>query len=29
MSDNDFLFMRRAIELSLESVKKRGGPFGQ
>ncbi|MDD4523587.1 MAG: nucleoside deaminase [Methanosarcina sp.] len=28
MSDNDFLFMRRAIELSLESVKKRGGPFG-
>lgn len=28
MSDNDFLFMRRAIELSLESVKKGGGPFG-
>ena len=22
MSDNDFLFMRRAIELSLENVKK-------
>lgn len=28
MSDNDFLFMRRAIELSLENVKKGGGPFG-
>ena len=29
MSDNDaFLFMRRAIELSRESVKKGGGPFG-
>ncbi len=28
MSDNDFLFMRLAIELSLENVKKGGGPFG-
>ena len=28
MSENDFLFMRRAIELSLENVKKGGGPFG-
>lgn len=28
MPDNDFLFMRRAIELSLENVKKGGGPFG-
>jgi tRNA(Arg) A34 adenosine deaminase TadA len=28
MSDNDFLFMRRAIELSLENVKKGRGPFG-
>jgi guanine deaminase len=28
MSDDDFLFMRRAIELSLENVKKGGGPFG-
>ena len=28
MSDNDFLFMKRAIELSLENVKKGGGPFG-
>lgn len=28
MSDNDFLFMRRAINLSLENVKKGGGPFG-
>jgi tRNA(Arg) A34 adenosine deaminase TadA len=28
MFDNDFLFMRRAIELSLENVKKGGGPFG-
>ena len=28
MSDNDFLFMRRAIELSLKNVKKGGGPFG-
>jgi guanine deaminase len=29
MSDKDaFLFMRRAIELSRESVKKGGGPFG-
>ena len=28
MSDNDFLFMRRAIELSRESVEKGGGPFG-
>lgn len=27
MSENDFLFMRRAIELSLENVKKGGGPF--
>ncbi len=26
--DNDFLFMKRAIELSLENVKKGGGPFG-
>ena len=25
---SDFLFMRRAIELSLENVKKGGGPFG-
>lgn len=28
MLDNDFLFMRRAIELSLKNVKKGGGPFG-
>jgi guanine deaminase len=28
MSGNDSLFMRRAIELSLENVKKGGGPFG-
>jgi guanine deaminase len=28
MSDNDFLFLRRAIELSLDNVKKGGGPFG-
>ena len=28
MSDSDFLFMRRAIELSLENVKRGGGPFG-
>ena len=28
MSDNDLLFMRRAIELSLENVKKGKGPFG-
>ena len=28
MSDNDFLFMRRAIELSLKNVKNGGGPFG-
>jgi guanine deaminase len=28
MLDNDFLFMRRAIELSLENVKKGRGPFG-
>jgi len=28
ISDNDFLFMRRAIELSLENVKAGGGPFG-
>jgi len=28
MSEKDNLFMRRAIELSLESVKKGGGPFG-
>lgn len=28
MSEKDILFMRRAIELSLESVKKGGGPFG-
>lgn len=26
--DNDFLFMRRAIELSIENAKKGGGPFG-
>lgn len=28
MSENDFHFMRRAIELSRESVEKGGGPFG-
>ncbi|WP_292388075.1 nucleoside deaminase [Methanosarcina sp. UBA5] len=28
MSDNDTLFMKRAIELSLENVTKGGGPFG-
>lgn len=29
MSNNDaFLFMRRAIELSLESMERGGGPFG-
>jgi tRNA(Arg) A34 adenosine deaminase TadA len=28
MSDKDILFMKRAIEMSLENVKKRGGPFG-
>ncbi|MCO5381335.1 MAG: nucleoside deaminase [Methanosarcina barkeri] len=28
MLDNDFLFMRRAIEISLENVKKGRGPFG-
>jgi guanine deaminase len=28
MSNNDLLFMRRAIELSCENVKKGGGPFG-
>lgn len=28
MSENDFLFMKRAIELSLENVKKGRGPFG-
>jgi tRNA(Arg) A34 adenosine deaminase TadA len=28
MSDNDFSFMKRAIELSLKNVKKGGGPFG-
>lgn len=28
MLDNDSLFMKRAIELSLENVKKGGGPFG-
>ncbi|MGB9939363.1 nucleoside deaminase [Methanosarcina sp.] len=28
MLDSDFLFMRRAIELSLDNVKKGGGPFG-
>jgi tRNA(Arg) A34 adenosine deaminase TadA len=27
-SDDDFLFMKRAIELSVENVKKGGGPFG-
>ncbi|AKB28717.1 cytidine/deoxycytidylate deaminase family protein [Methanosarcina siciliae T4/M] len=28
MSEKDILFMRRAIELSLESMKTGGGPFG-
>ncbi|WP_440947930.1 nucleoside deaminase [Methanosarcina sp. T3] len=28
MSEKDTLFIRRAIELSLESVKRGGGPFG-
>lgn len=28
MSENDSLFMGRAIELSLKNVKKGGGPFG-
>lgn len=28
MSDDDFIFMRRAIELSLKNVKKGVGPFG-
>lgn len=28
MSEKDALFIRRAIELSLESVKRGGGPFG-
>ncbi|TFH05098.1 MAG: nucleoside deaminase [Methanosarcina sp.] len=28
MSEKDLLFMRRAIELSLESIKRGGGPFG-
>ena len=28
MTDNDFLFMKRAIDLSLKNVKKGGGPFG-
>jgi tRNA(Arg) A34 adenosine deaminase TadA len=28
MSEKDILLIRRAIELSLESVKKGGGPFG-
>ncbi|KKG10916.1 guanine deaminase [Methanosarcina sp. 2.H.T.1A.6] len=28
MSEKDLLFIRRAIELSLESVKRGGGPFG-
>jgi tRNA(Arg) A34 adenosine deaminase TadA len=28
MSDRDSLFMRRAIELSLQNVKRGGGPFG-
>jgi guanine deaminase len=28
MPNNDFFFMRRAIELSLENVKKGRGPFG-
>ena len=28
MSNKDLLFMRRAIEISCENVKKGGGPFG-
>ncbi|MDY9925622.1 nucleoside deaminase [Methanosarcina sp.] len=28
MSDKDLLFIRRAIELSLESIQRGGGPFG-
>ena len=28
MSEKDLLFMKRAIELSLKSVKRGGGPFG-
>lgn len=28
MSEKDLLFLRRAIELSLESVNRGGGPFG-
>jgi tRNA(Arg) A34 adenosine deaminase TadA len=28
MSEKDLLFMRRAIELSSESIKRGGGPFG-
>lgn len=28
MSEKDFLFIRRAIELSIENVKRGGGPFG-
>ncbi|MDI9395305.1 MAG: nucleoside deaminase [Euryarchaeota archaeon] len=28
MSEKDTLFIKRAIELSLESVKRGGGPFG-
>ena len=28
MLDNDFSFMKRAIELSIENVKRGGGPFG-
>ncbi|MCC4771916.1 nucleoside deaminase [Methanosarcina sp. DH2] len=28
MSEKDSLFIRRAIELSLESIKRGGGPFG-
>lgn len=28
MSDNDILFMRRAIDLSYKNVKTGGGPFG-
>ncbi|MHC1754641.1 MAG: nucleoside deaminase [Methanosarcina sp.] len=28
MSEKDLLFMRRAVELSSESIKRGGGPFG-
>lgn len=28
MSEKDLMFVRRAIELSLENVKRGGGPFG-